>query len=228
MTSWLFSKVDFLIQKEPEKVVNDNYQRADFTDDNLNDMRNIGKDLKLEFNQDGILGQFEGYFKLKDIDFDYYRRQYGDISRMDRILKSEGDSPDQYQLAKQADALMALYPLKESTFMNILADMGYQIDDPQKFIKDNVNYYLQRTTHGSTLSRIVYSMLALKVNDTELSWKLFYEALTSDYYDIQGGTTAEGIHLGVMGATLNVVTSYFAGVEFRGEELSIDPHFPES
>lgn len=228
MTSWLFSKVDFLIQKEPEKVVNDNYQRADFTDDNLNDMRNIGKDLKLEFNQDGILGQFEGYFKLKDIDFDYYRRQYGDISRMDRILKSEGDSPDQYQLAKQADALMALYPLKESTFMKILADMGYQIDDPQKFIKDNVNYYLQRTTHGSTLSRIVYSMLALKVNDTELSWKLFYEALTSDYYDIQGGTTAEGIHLGVMGATLNVVTSYFAGVDFRGEELSIDPHFPES
>lgn len=228
MTSWLFSKIGYLLKNEPEQVINDNLQRADFTEDDLDAMQNIGHDLKLEFNQDDILGQFEGYFNLKTIDFDYYRRQYGDISRMDRILKSEDDSPDKYQLAKQADALMGLYNLTEKTFMGILDDLGYKIADPQKFIKDNVNFYLQRTTHGSTLSRIVYSMLALKVNDKKLSWKLFYEALTSDYYDIQGGTTAEGIHLGVMGATLNVVTSYFAGVDFRGNQLIVDPNFPES
>ena len=67
----------------------------------------------------------------------------------------------------------------------------------------------------------------LKINDDRLAWKLFYEALTSDYYDIQGGTTAEGIHLGVMGATLNVVTSYFAGVDYRGKMLEINPHMPK-
>ncbi|MCH4008595.1 glycoside hydrolase family 65 protein [Companilactobacillus sp.] len=228
MTSWLFDKINYLLKKEPKDVVDENLKRADFTDDDLHAIDIIGHDLKLEFNDQNILGQFEGYFKLKDIDFDYYRRQYGDISRMDRILKSEGDSPDQYQLAKQADALMGLYNLREETFLDIMKEMGYPISDPNKFIKDNVNYYLQRTTHGSTLSRIVYSMLALKVNDKKLSWELFYQALTSDYYDIQGGTTAEGIHLGVMGATLNVVTSYFAGVDFRGEELTVDPNFPES
>lgn len=228
MTSWLFNTINQLLEKEPQQVVEENCKRADFTEDNLNDMQNIGQDLQLEFNSNNILGQFAGYFDLKDIDFDYYRRQYGDISRMDRILKSEGDSPDKYQLAKQADTLMALYNLTEKNFMNILDQMGYHIEDPTQFIKDNVNYYLQRTTHGSTLSRIVYSMLALKVNDTNLSWKLFYQALTSDYYDIQGGTTAEGIHLGVMGATLNVVTSYFAGVDFRGDQLVVDPHFPEA
>ncbi|AKP66240.1 glycoside hydrolase family 65 protein [Companilactobacillus ginsenosidimutans] len=228
MTSWLFSKITYLLNKEPQANIDENLKRADFTQDDIDSMDGIGHDLKLEFNKDGILGQFEGYFKLKDIDFDYYRRQYGDISRMDRILKAEGDSPDQYQLAKQADALMGLYNLRESTFMGILKDMGYPVENPEKFIKDNVNFYLQRTTHGSTLSRIVYSMLALKVNDKELSWKLFYQALTSDYYDIQGGTTAEGIHLGVMGATLNVITSYFAGVDFRGDELEVDPNFPDT
>ncbi|MFD1471985.1 glycoside hydrolase family 65 protein [Companilactobacillus mishanensis] len=227
MTSWLFGRLEYLMQKEPDEVISENLKRADFNEDDLDDMESIRKNLKLEFNKDDILGQFEGYFKLKDIDFDYYRRQYGDISRMDRILKSEGDSPDEYQLAKQADSLMALYNLREDTFMDILKDMGYPIKDRTKFIKDNVNYYLQRTTHGSTLSRIVYSMLALKVNDYDLSWKLFYQALTSDYYDIQGGTTAEGIHLGVMGATVNVVTSDFAGVDFRGDEISVDPHFPD-
>ncbi len=226
MTSWLFNKIDYLLNTEPQDTVKENLQRANFTKDDINDMNNIGHDLSLEFNNDGILGQFEGYFDLKDIDFDYYRRQYGDISRMDRILKSEGDTPDEYQLAKQADALMGLYTLREHTFLETMEQMGYPIQDSEKFIKDNVNYYLQRTTHGSTLSRIVYSMLALKTNDIETSWKLFYQALTSDYYDIQGGTTAEGIHLGVMGATNNVVTSCFAGVDLRGTEIHVNPVFP--
>lgn len=67
----------------------------------------------------------------------------------------------------------------------------------------------------------------LKIGEDSEAWKLFYEALTSDYYDIQGGTTAEGIHLGVMGATLNVVTSYFAGVDYRGKMLEVNPHMPK-
>jgi len=70
-------------------------------------------------------------------------------------------------------------------------------------------------------------MLLLKINDTQTAWKLFYEALTSDYYDIQGGTTAEGIHLGVMGATVNVVTSCFGGVDYRGNTLTVNPNMPK-
>jgi len=34
------------------------------------------------------------------------------------------------------------------------------------------------------------------------SWDLYLEALTSDYIDIQGGTTKEGIHAGVMAGTV--------------------------
>ena len=42
------------------------------------------------------------------------------------------------------------------------------------------------------------------VNNEKLSWELFLDAVGSDYNDIQGGTTAEGIHTGVMAATLVV------------------------
>lgn len=228
MTSWLFKKVEQIINNESSEVLRENFSRSHFTDDDLDKMHDIRCNLKLEYSKNQILGQFEGYFKLKLINFDFYRRQYGNIERMDRILKAEGDSPDNYQVAKQADALMPIYNLRVDTFLEIMKDLGYEVDNEDKFIENNIRYYLSRTTHGSSLSRIVYSMLALKVNDLDLAWKLFDDSLTSDYYDIQGGTTAEGIHLGVMGATLNVVIECFAGVDYRGQELKIDPKVPES
>ena len=226
MVSWLFKNIDKLFTQESNDIIKDNFQRAQFSDDDVAKLNDIRHNLKLDFEGD-ILGQFEGYFDLKRLDFDKYRQQYGNISRMDRILKAHDDTPDNYQVAKQADTLMALFNIRESTFLEIMDDLGYPIANPNKFISDNIKYYIDRTTHGSTLSRIVYSMLMLRINDTKMAWKLFYEALTSDYYDIQGGTTAEGIHLGVMGATLNVVTSFFAGVDYRGEQLEINPNVPK-
>lgn len=226
MVSWLFKKLLNFVQNESNDTIDDNFQRANFSADDLQKLDDISNNLKLDFQGD-ILGQFEGYFDLKKLDFEKYRKQYGNISRMDRILKAHDDTPDNYQVAKQADTLMALFNMREDDFLNIMNDLGYPIASPEKFIEDNIKYYIARTTHGSTLSRIVYSMLLLKVGDSNQAWKLFYEALTSDYYDIQGGTTAEGIHLGVMGATLNVVTSFFAGVDYRGNILEINPHIPE-
>ncbi|WP_057880740.1 glycoside hydrolase family 65 protein [Companilactobacillus kimchiensis] len=226
MVSWLFQKISDLLNSESSDVIDDNLQRTNFSDEDLQKLDDVRHNLKLEF-EGNILGQFEGYFALKELDFDKYRQQYGNISRMDRILKAHNDSPDNYQVAKQADTLMALFNIRESSFLDIMKELGYPISNPEKFISDNIKYYIARTTHGSTLSRVVYSMLMLKIGETKLAWKLFYEALTSDYYDIQGGTTAEGIHLGVMGATLNVVTSFFAGVDYRGQELEISPMVPE-
>jgi len=56
---------------------------------------------------------------------------------------------------------------------------------------------------------------------------LYMEALSSDYIDIQGGTTAEGIHAGVMGSTVLFVIQSLAGIRFREERLSVDPVLPE-
>lgn len=226
MVSWFFKKLTHLIKNLPAQVIDDNLKESHFTKEDIDDLDEIRHNLTLEFQGD-ILGQFEGYFNLKELDLTKYRQKYGNISRMDRILKAHNDTPDKYQVAKQADTLMPLFNLRDNVFFEIMSELGYPINNPKQFIRDNIKYYIARTTHGSTLSRIVYSMLMLKINDDRLAWKLFYEALTSDYYDIQGGTTAEGIHLGVMGATLNVVTSYFAGVDYRGKMLEINPHMPK-
>ena len=89
----------------------------------------------------------------------------------------------------------------------------------------NVAYYDQRTSHGSTLSFVTYAG-ALAAIDPESSWDRFLVALRSDVDDIQGGTTKEGIHLGVMAGTLDLVQRYYAGVQIRDGVLYFDPSLP--
>ncbi len=61
-----------------------------------------------------------------------------------------------------------------------------------------------------------------------MSWKLYQEALHSDYQDIQGGTTAEGIHTGVMAATIYVTLTTYAGIDIKKKHLTIKPNLPET
>ena len=107
---------------------------------------------------------------------------------------------------------------------DILSNMGYNL--PADYLEKNLEYYLARTSHGSTLSRVVHAQLAEIIGDRELSWDLYSGALGSDYMDIQGGTTAEGIHAGVMAGTIMIAVSTYAGVDLRGDLLSINPALP--
>jgi trehalose/maltose hydrolase-like predicted phosphorylase len=56
---------------------------------------------------------------------------------------------------------------------------------------------------------------------------LYKDALTSDYADVQGGTTGEGIHAGVMAGTVLIALQSFAGLNLKGDMVKFDPHLPE-
>ncbi len=56
---------------------------------------------------------------------------------------------------------------------------------------------------------------------------MYKEALTSDYNDIQGGTTAEGIHTGVMAGTVMIALTSYAGIDLRGELIKTQPNLPD-
>ncbi len=93
-------------------------------------------------------------------------------------------------------------------------------------IPRTVDYYLQRTSHGSTLSGVVHSWVLAR-SDRPRSWTLFGEALRSDISDVQGGTTPEGIHLGAMAGTVDLMQRAFTGIEVRGDVLHFNPNLPE-
>jgi trehalose/maltose hydrolase-like predicted phosphorylase len=143
---------------------------------------------------------------------------------MDRILKSEGLSPNAYKAAKQADTLMLFFNFSENTVSALLSQLGYAA--PESILSKNFAYYFKRTSHGSTLSRLVHAYLAYLSGDHGLSQELYQEALYSDFLDIQGGTTQEGIHLGVMTGTILFVVRAYAGLDWTGEILSLNPVLP--
>jgi trehalose/maltose hydrolase-like predicted phosphorylase len=57
-------------------------------------------------------------------------------------------------------------------------------------------------------------------------WDWFQYALKSDVHDIQGGTTAEAIHSGVMAGTLDIIFKSFAGINVFKDHLQIEPNLP--
>lgn len=226
MVAWLFSKAAEIFEKLTENAQTEISSKINLQTKEIEKWETIGSKLNIPVSEDGIIEQFEGYFDLKELDWDAYRKKYKNIYRLDRILKAEGKSPDDYKLAKQADTLMTFYNLDEEVITDILEKSGSKV--ASDYLKKNYDYYLARTSHGSTLSRVVHSYLANLFGDKEQGCDLYFEALQSDYTDIQGGTTAEGIHAGVMGGTVLMAITSYAGINLKKEVLSINPTLPKN
>ena len=186
--------------------------------------RDITRKMTVPFHRDGVISQFEGYDALEEFDWRGYREKYGNIERLDRILEAEGDSTNRYKVSKQADVLMLLYLLRTEDLKALFRQLGYDLGDDA--IHRTVDYYTARTSHGSTLSRVVHAAVTAR-SDPRTSWRYFREALQSDVADIQGGTTPEGVHLGAMGGIDDLVLSRYAGIDTMGETLSLDPCMPD-
>ncbi|MFF2406759.1 glycoside hydrolase family 65 protein [Streptomyces sp. NPDC058092] len=168
----------------------------------------------------GVISQFAGYGELEEFDWEGYRRRYGDIRRLDRILEAEGDTVNRYQASKQADVLMLGYLFSPEELAGLFRRLGYPLDEDTW--RATVDYYLARTSHGSTLSSLVHAWVLARVR-REAAWKYCEEALTGDVADIQGGTTEEGIHLGAMAGTLDFVQRGMTGLETRDDALWLAP-----
>lgn len=174
---------------------------------------------------DGVISQFEGYGDLAELDWDRLRRQYGNIQRLDRILEAEDDDVNRYKASKQADALMLLYLLSADELRELLDRLGYRFLPEQ--VPKMVDYYLARTSHGSTLSGVVHTWVLARAN-RDRALEFFQQALKSDVSDIQGGTTSEGIHLAAMAGTVDLMQRCFIGLETRSNRIILSPYWPET
>lgn len=173
---------------------------------------------------DGVISQFEGYDALRELDWADYRRRYGNIQRLDLILEAENDSANRYKLSKQADLLMLFYLFSSEELRELFDRLGYPFE--YETIPRNIAYYASRASHGSTLSRVAYSWVLAR-SDRPRAMEFFAQALLSDVSDIQQGTTAEGIHLGAMAGTVDLVQRVSTGIEVRGDVLRLTPELPQ-
>ena len=183
----------------------------------------ISRRMHVPFHDDGIISQFEGYEKLQELDWEHYRTRYGNIQRLDLILEGENDSANRYKVSKQADVLMLFYLFSSEEIRELFERLEYPFE--YETIPRNVAYYAARSSHGSTLCRVVYAWVLAR-SDRQRSMAFFAEALQSDVSDIQQGTTEEGVHLGAMAGTVDLVQRVSTGIEVRGNALRLNPELP--
>lgn len=217
--AWVLARALDLAGTLPGPRRQELFERLALDPAELERWEDISRRLRVPFHQ-GVITQFEGYGDLAELDWDGYRDRYGDIRRLDRILEAEGDSVNAYQASKQADVLMLGYLFSPAELSGLLGRLGHTLDDTTW--RATVDHYLARTSHGSTLSGLVHGWVLARARRAG-AWTYCHEALTGDVADVQGGTTAEGIHLGAMAGTLDLVQRGLTGLETRGDALWLDP-----
>ncbi len=224
MACWCITRALDLFELLPKERCQELCQDLRIEQEELAHLEHVSCKLYLPFHDDGILSQFEGYEALQEFDWNAYRRKYPNIMRLDLILEAENDTPNRYKLSKQADVLMLFYLFSAEELAELFARLGYTFDPGT--IPRTIDYYLRRSSHGSTLSALAHAWVLARCC-RQRSWSLFTEALQSDIGDVQGGTTREGIHLGAMAGTIDLLQRCFTGLELRGEELHFHPVLPD-
>ncbi|MFI6409564.1 glycoside hydrolase family 65 protein [Streptomyces sp. NPDC050548] len=217
--AWVLTRTLELLRSLPEPRQRELVERTGLDGGETEQWEDVSRTLHVPFH-DGVISQFEGYGDLEELDWEGYRRRYGDIRRLDRILEAEGDTVNRYRASKQADVLMLGYLFSPAELQGLFGRLGLRLDEDTW--RRTVDHYLGRTSHGSTLSGLVHGWVLARARRAE-AWKFCQEALRGDIADVQGGTTGEGIHLGAMAGTLDLVQRGLTGLETRSGALWLDP-----
>lgn len=223
MAAWVCGRAVETVSAFPQHVAGELRSRLGIGRGEVARWREMAATLYVPFHADGVISQFAGYADLAELDWDAYRARYDSIERLDLILEAESDATNRYKLAKQADVLMLPYLLGHEGLIQVLQGLGYTLTMEQ--LHRTIEYYLARTAHGSTLSRVAHASVLAGV-DPERAWDSFREALDADLDDTQHGTTRAGIHLGAMAGTIDVIQRSFAGLRLDGDTLVFEPSMP--
>ncbi len=223
MAVWVLGKALEVLRRVSMTTRDWLLEKLQLEQDEISRWEEISRKMFVPIQDDGIISEFQGYEKLKEFDWQAYRKKYKNIQDLAGILTSEGDSTNNYKVSKQADVLMLFYLFSSEELKELFTRLGYPFN--KETIPKNIEYYAKRTSHGSTLSRIVHSWIFARL-DRERSWQIAKEALESDLSDIQGGTTPEGIHIGAMAGTVEIFQRCYTGLVTRDDVLWLNPLLP--
>ena len=116
-----------------------------------------------------------------------------------------------HQVLKQADT--------------VLAHFLYEEGETEERIRNSYHYYEAITTHDSSLSPCVYSMMAARIGEMDKALRYYESVATLDLYDTHKNT-ADGIHAANMGGAWMGLVFGFAGLRIKEDGLHFRPQLP--
>lgn len=170
--------------------------------------KDIQKNIKLpQANKNGIIQQFDGYLELEDSSIEEVLSQK---KTENEYLGGENGLASNTQIIKQADVilLLVLFPKLFS----------------KKIQKKNYEYYKQRTEHGSSLSKAIYSILASRINYPDEAYSYFINGanidLTGNSKQYAGGIYIGGNHLAAYGGAYMATVLGFLGYDNKDHTIN--------
>lgn len=170
----------------------------------------VAERLPLPRRSDGLVLQADGFDKLAEPRFhDLWKdrsRPYATQVHQERLYRSQN--------LKQADVLMLMY-----LFPHEFSDVE---------VRQAWDYYEPRTTHDSSLSCAIHSILATRLHMPEVAWKYWLKGAFIDL-DFTHDGPAEGIHIAAAAGNWLVTLNGFLGFKFalQADHLKLDPALPE-
>ncbi len=185
-------------------------ERLDLSDQRLAHWQHVIDFIYLPVLPSGLVEQFDGYFRLKDVDLSELEPRSVSAQVLFGI---EGVS--QTQVIKQPDVLMLFYLLKDFY--------------PEQVVRTNYDYYTPRTDHtyGSSLGPAVQATLACEMGLEEAAYEHFLRAARADLLDVRGNS-GDGIHGASAGGLWQAVVFGFAGLRVTRQGWSVNPRLPKS
>jgi beta-phosphoglucomutase len=216
MAQWHLEKAllvyEWLQNTNPEKLAALD-SKLNLSQERRSRWHDIAQNIWLPYDKTtGLIEEFEGFFKLKDINLEDYEPR---SKSMQTILGIEG--ANQHQVLKQPDVLMLMY------LMRFNHAFPYDMD----LLQTNWDYYAPRTdiTHGSSLGPAIHAILASDLHKSVEAYERFMQAAMVDLEDVRLNA-ADGIHGASAGGLWQSVVFGFGGVQLTDSCPIATPHLP--
>ena len=159
-----------------------------------------------------LIEQFEGFFKLKDLNLSHYEPRTKSIQTVLGMAAT-----NQSQIIKQPDVLMLLYLLFNTP----------EFANRQDVLHENWNYYTPRTDshYGSSLGSSVQAILAAILDKSVAAYEHFIQAAFIDLNNTFGNTE-DGIHAASAGGVWQAIVFGFGGIQLTENGPIATPHLP--
>jgi alpha,alpha-trehalose phosphorylase len=209
LTKNLFNNIGEIWKKLPLNILSQLKDRLQFSENELNDFLKAGKTMYLPYDSErNLTPQDDSFFNKKVWDFENTPKKNYPL-----LLNYHPLTLYRHQVCKQADTILGHFLLENESNLET--------------IKNDFNYYEKITTHDSSLSTCIFSIMANRIGEYDKAYYYFMNTARLDIDNLHHNTK-DGIHTACMGGSWMSIVFGFGGMRMVDGELNFHPHLPKN
>lgn len=203
------AKLYNLLKEDDSKLLNQLGDKLNLSEQEVSEWIDAGEKMYLPYDEK---------YKINAQDDSFLQKDRWDLANTPKekfplLLNYHPLTLYRYQVCKQADTVLAHFLLEDEQDLETM--------------NNSYNYYEQITTHDSSLSSCIFSVMASKFGDKAKAYEYFRKTARLDL-DNTHGNTKDGLHMANMGGTWLAIVYGFAGLRVKESGLSLAPVLPDN